>query len=68
MKKILIKIFLFFIILILGTKVYANNLNVKYVVIIGEDEIKNNEISLKNMITGEQTLVTLEDAINIIKK
>ena len=28
MKKILIKIFLFFIILILGTKVYANNLNV----------------------------------------
>ena len=47
---------------------YADNLNVKYVIIIGEDEIKNNVITLKNMFTGEQKTVTLEDAIKIIKE
>lgn len=47
---------------------YANNLNVKYVIIIGEDEIKNNVVTLKNMETGEQSTIKLEDAIEIIKK
>ena len=46
---------------------YADNLNVKYVIIIGEDEIKNNVVTLKNMITGEQQTLKLEDAIKIIK-
>ena len=46
---------------------YANNLNVKYVIIIGEDEIKNNVVALKNMETGEQKTLKLEEAINIIK-
>lgn len=45
---------------------YANNLNVKYVIIIGEDEVKNNVVSLKNMITGEQKQLTLEEAIEVI--
>ena len=44
----------------------ANNLNVNYVIIIGEDEIKNNKITLKNMKTGEQSSITLEEAINKI--
>ncbi len=47
---------------------YADNLNVKYVIIIGEDEIKNNVITLKNMFTGEQKTLTFEDAIKIIKE
>ena len=38
---------------------YANNLNVKYVFIIGEDEIKNNVVALKNMETGEQQTISL---------
>lgn len=46
---------------------YANNLNVKYVIIIGEDEIKNNVVALKNMETGEQKTLKLEEVINIIK-
>ena len=46
---------------------YANNLNVKYLIIIGEDEIKMNVLSLKNMITGEQETVNIERAIEIIK-
>ena len=47
---------------------YADNLNVKYVIIIGEDEIKNNVITLKNMNTGEQQTIKLEEAIEIIKE
>ncbi len=47
---------------------YADNLNVKYVAIIGEDEIKNNVVTLKNMITGEQETVQLSKAIEIIKR
>ena len=46
---------------------YADNLNVKYVIIIGEDEIKNNVITLKNMFTGEQKTLTFEDAVKIVK-
>lgn len=46
---------------------YANNLNVKYVIIIGEDEIKNNLVALKNMETGEQQTLKLEEAIILIK-
>lgn len=45
---------------------YANNVNAKYVIIIGEDEIKNNVITLKDMKTGEQSTVTLKNAIEII--
>ena len=47
---------------------YANNINVKYVIIIGEDEIKDNVITLKNMFTGEQQTINLEEAIRIIKQ
>ena len=47
---------------------YADKLNVKYVIVIGEDEIKNNVITLKNMISGEQNTLKIEDVIKIIKK
>lgn len=46
---------------------YANRLNIPYVIVIGEDEIKNNVVSLKNMESGEQETLTLVDAINVIK-
>ena len=46
---------------------YASRLAVPYVIIIGEDEIKTETVSLKNMETGEQKTLTLEEAINIIK-
>ena len=42
---------------------YANKINAKYVILIGEDEIKENVISLKNMVTGEQEKLTLEDLL-----
>ena len=47
---------------------YANKLNIPFIAIIGETEIANNTINLKNLITGEQEEVTLQNAINIIKK
>ena len=47
---------------------YANRLGIPYVIIIGEDEINNNVVSLKNMESGEQNTVSIEDAIEIIKK
>ena len=39
---------------------YANNKNVSFVVIIGEEELKNNTISVKNMQSGEQTSIAIE--------
>ena len=47
---------------------YADKLNVNYVIVIGEDEIKNDVLTLKNMKTGEQQTIKIEEAIKIIKK
>ena len=40
---------------------YANKIKIPYLIIIGEDEVANNNYTLKNMATGEQTRVTLEE-------
>jgi len=45
---------------------YANSKSVSYVAMVGENEIAQNRISLKNMVTGEQKSVTLEEMITII--
>ena len=47
---------------------YADKLNINYVIVIGEDEIKNNVVTIKNMSTGEQNTVTLEESVKIIQK
>lgn len=46
---------------------YANKLNIPYIIIIGENELKDNTVSLKNMTTGEQNTVSLEEAIKVLK-
>ncbi len=46
---------------------YANKMNNKYIVIIGDDEVKNNTIILKNMISGEQLELNKDDLVNIDK-
>ena len=46
---------------------YADKLNIPFVAVIGESEIETNTVSLKNMSTGEQVQVNIEEAINIIK-
>ena len=39
---------------------YADKLKIPYVVVIGEDEIENNCVNVKNMETGEETKVKME--------
>lgn len=39
---------------------YANNENIPYVLILGEDELNNNCITLKDMNSKTQEQVTLE--------
>jgi len=46
----------------------ADNLGVKYVLILGQKEALNNEIIIKEMETGKQGTVKLERAIKEIKK
>lgn len=43
---------------------YANNNNIPFVIIIGEDEIKNKKYMLKNMKDGNQNLLTINEIIN----
>ncbi len=45
---------------------YANAKGAPYVAIIGENEMNENKIMLKDMISGEQELMTLEQAIEKI--
>lgn len=42
---------------------YADNRHVKNTVIIGEEEIKNNTITIKNMKSGEQNTISVENFI-----
>ena len=46
---------------------YADRLQIPYVAIIGEEEEKNGTVSLKNMETGEQKEVSVEEAIEMLK-
>jgi len=48
--------------------IYANKKNVPFVAMVGENEMNEGVINLKNMETGEQENVTLEKLITVIKK
>ena len=42
---------------------YADAKQIPFVAIVGESEMEANQINLKNMLTGEQTLLTLDELI-----
>jgi histidyl-tRNA synthetase len=42
---------------------YANTKGISYVALIGESEIEQNMITLKNMQSGEQNMITIEELI-----
>ncbi len=46
---------------------YANNKNITYVALVGEQEIEENLINLKNMETGDQEKLTIDELIQKIK-
>lgn len=47
---------------------YVDKLGVPFAVVIGEDEVNNNEATLKNMTSGAQITVKLDDLISEYKK
>ena len=46
---------------------YADKIGAKFSLIIGEDEVKSQQISVKNMATGEQQKLSVADAIKLLK-
>jgi histidyl-tRNA synthetase len=45
---------------------YANDRQIPFVAIIGADEVQNGTIALKNMTTGEQQTLTVEQVIEVL--
>lgn len=47
---------------------YADELKIPFVIFLGEDEINNNQVTIKDMVKREQSTLRLEEAIEMIKK
>jgi len=47
---------------------YANDRGVKNIALVGQDEIDGNTIQLKNMDSGDQSAMSIEEIINLLKK
>lgn len=47
---------------------YADTQHIGFVALVGESEMAENKITLKNMNTGEQQCVTVEEAIALVKE
>ncbi len=46
---------------------YASQINVPFVCVLGENELAENKITLKNMETGEQKIIEREEAVAHVK-
>lgn len=46
---------------------YANSKNIPFVAIIGENEMNEHKLTLKNMVTGEQQLLTADELVAVIQ-
>jgi len=46
----------------------ANREKIDKVIIIGEDELKNNSVTIKNMETGNQEVVKIDDILKRINE
>ncbi|MBP2665714.1 MAG: hisS [Firmicutes bacterium] len=46
----------------------ANRTQARYVAIIGEDEARTNKVTLKNMTTGEQALLSADEAVKQLEQ
>ena len=47
---------------------YANNLDIPYVIIIGQEEKEKGLYTLKNMISGEQKMLTTDEILKVLNK
>ena len=46
---------------------YANKVNAEFVAVIGDTELSNKTVQLKNMTSGEQKEVYWDDLIDILR-
>ncbi len=47
---------------------YADSKKIPYIIIAGEDEIKNNSVTIKFMASGEQKIISLNDLNKFVKE
>ena len=47
---------------------YASSINAKHAILIGENELKQNSVTIKDLETGEQELVKINNLINLFKR
>jgi len=46
---------------------YANSKQIPFVALAGENEMSAGKLTLKNMLSGDQQLLTVEELINVVK-
>ncbi|MBU5439071.1 histidine--tRNA ligase [Tissierella sp. MSJ-40] len=46
---------------------YADKLNIPYVIVIGQEEVESNNYSFRNMSTGEQRIIVMEEILSCLK-
>ena len=46
----------------------ANRAGARYVAIFGEAELQSDQVTLKNMVTGEQTMLPVDEALKQLKQ
>ena len=46
---------------------YADKLGAQYTLVLGDDEIKNGQANIKNMSSGEQTLLDFDKIADFLK-
>ena len=46
---------------------YANKRNIPFVILIGSDELKTGNVTIKNMFAGDQAVISVSEAIKLIK-
>jgi len=46
---------------------YANSFEIPYVLIVGEDELKQKKLKLKDMKTGKEQMLSIKDVVRILK-
>ena len=46
---------------------YANDKQIPFVAIVGENEMNEGKLTVKNMTTGEQALVTPDELLAVVK-
>ncbi|WP_295722511.1 histidine--tRNA ligase [uncultured Methanobrevibacter sp.] len=47
---------------------YANNLGVRFTVLVGSKDVENNQVTIKNMQTGYQELIDIDNILSYIKE